>query len=108
MIKNRANDVGIKVNLPYGCKNFSIYVNCNHYKAYAPGYMNPEEDPNGASKAPAAGCKKSKRTMCPFSLIFKKIELCKDNKDFSIHPAYKFPQYASDPKTAAAENVKLS
>ena len=46
MIKNRANDVGVKVNLPYGSKNFSIYVNCNHYKAFVPGFMSPEEDPN--------------------------------------------------------------
>jgi hypothetical protein len=44
MLKNRANDVGIKVNLPYGSKSQSIYVNCNHYKAYVPGQMNAEED----------------------------------------------------------------
>jgi hypothetical protein len=101
MLKNRAMDVGIKVNLPYGSKSLSIYVNCNHYKAHVPGFMNPEPAPKNTGKA-------GKKTVCPFSLIFKKIELCKDNKDLSIHPAYKFPQYASDPKRAVQENEKLS
>jgi hypothetical protein len=87
MIKNRANDVGIKVNLPYGSKSGAIYVNCNHYRAHVPGYM-AEIDEN--SKMVAKNVK-AKKTVCPFSLIFKKIELCKDNKDLSIHPAYKFP-----------------
>lgn len=105
MIKNRANDVGIKVNLPYGSKSQSIYVNCNHYKAYVPGQMNAEED---GTKLLSKTNPKQKKAMCPFSLIFKKIELCKDNKDLSIHPAYKFPQYASDPKAAVAENERLS
>jgi hypothetical protein len=53
------------------------------------------EDPKASAKNP-----KTKKTVCPFSLIFKKIELCKDNKDLSIHPAYKFPQYSADPRRA--------
>ena len=100
MIKARANDVGIKVSMPYGSKSNSIYINCNHYKTFVPGFMNEKSQPPKLM-GPKGG---NKKLVCPFSLIYKKIELCPGNTDLSIHPAYKFPQYASDPKRAVEDN----
>lgn len=79
-------DRGFKVQFPYGCKNFTFYVSCCHYRAPRPGCDDPE---------PCGNLTKKKQRHCPFSLIFKKHMLGHESSR-SIHPAVTFnPQ---DPK----------
>jgi|LauGreDrversion4_2_1035121.scaffolds.fasta_scaffold217983_1 hypothetical protein len=86
MIKNRAMDRGFKVQLPYGCKNFTFYVNCSHYKAPRPGCEGEEQSVS-----------KKKQKNCPFSLIFKKHILGHEGSK-NYHPVTAFNP--SDPKDA--------
>ena len=41
-VKNRALDRGFRVQLPYGIKNMTIYINCMKYKAPRPGFEHDE------------------------------------------------------------------
>ena len=89
-VKNRALDRDFRLQLPYGVKNMTIYINCMKYRAPTPGFdqdeYDDEEHCNGEGNAHQH--KKNQRMTCPFSVIFKKVELVPGNKDNKqVHPA---------------------
>ena len=43
-IKNRALDRGFRVQLPYGVKNMTIYINCMKYRAPTPGFDHDHDE----------------------------------------------------------------
>lgn len=65
----------------------TIYINCMKYRAPTPGF-NAEGDEDEEEKGNLFFGKKNQRQTCPFSVIFKKLELAPGNKeDKSVHPA---------------------
>ena len=68
----------------------TIYINCMKYRAPTPGFEHDNDDGQEGEQdiSVEQQVKKNQRLTCPFSVIFKKIELIAGNKDNKyLHPA---------------------
>jgi hypothetical protein len=83
MCKQRANDRGFKLQLPYGAKSTNIYFSCTHYRATRIGCNENELTEHDYEGKPVLRTKKCKA--CPFSLIFKKHQLALEGQK-EAHP----------------------